>query len=57
MTDEEFREHVCGRKRRYTSRRYAKQAAKRHYRHADRVRPYACAFCGQWHLGHPKVMP
>lgn len=50
MTEEQI---SCWGKARYLQRRYAKHASSRIRRTGGpNLRPYACHFCGSWHLGH-----
>ena len=47
-------ERGCLSKAVFSSRREARSVAN-HFRHGDgQVKPYACDYCGGWHLGHPR---
>ena len=51
-----FRKRMCGKKRRYVTRREAKEVVKRMKKRGKKGnRPYRCVFCDYWHIGHPKL--
>jgi hypothetical protein len=44
---------ACGEKQRYADEQEAREAAYLVRLHTgERLSPYRCAFCRQWHLGH-----
>lgn len=47
------RAHACARKVRYGRHSTALLAAAKMAIKGKRLEPYACAYCGGWHLGHP----
>jgi hypothetical protein len=47
------RARACGEKQRYADEQEARQAAYLvRLHHNERLSPYECPFCRQWHLGH-----
>jgi hypothetical protein len=56
MSPEEYRQHSCGRKVPFTSRKEARQRASTVSRNfgGGRVMPYRCQFDDHWHLGHDR---
>ena len=49
-----FEHRSCRSKRRYSTRRDARSAARQFGRHVrERLHAYACDFCAGWHVGHP----
>lgn len=49
---------VCGDKWPFEHRRDARHLAKQHRRVLkERIKPYRCAYCHQFHVGHPGRRP
>ena len=54
MNRYEWQKHICQRKRRYSKKKYAKDAIKQLKKVGRKLYWYKCCFCGDFHLTKKK---